>query len=166
MTSFKPGDRVTDRKRIGTVVACGITERAEHVVCVEYGSPLQPQFTHESVAKTNLRPAWQVCKDCAGFKVWSKPTPRAGATQPCPTCKGTGRINRTGPYRLASGEWSDGHDRRRRINTRSYPLPWEVWQFPADKTIWLVGNPRGLTTFPTHAEAINYATRMAQQGGK
>ena len=159
VTTFKPGDRVTDGKRIGTVVACGITERAEHVVCVEYGSPLQSQFTHESVAKTNLRPAWQRCKDCNGL---GAPTDHIFAPD-CPTCKGKGRINRTGPYRLANGEWSDGHDRSKRINTRNYPLPWEVWQFPADKTIWLVGNPRGITTFPTHAEAINYATRMAQK---
>ena len=153
MTSFKPGDRVTDGKRIGYAHgACPYLDFMTDVVFPDSGE--------QCIPTRNLRPAWQECKDCEGDGF------APNACDDCPTCKGTGRINRQGPYRLANGEWSDGHDRRRRINIRSYPLPWEVWQFPADKTIWLVGNPRRLTTFPTHAEAINYATRMAQQGDK
>ena len=163
MNSFKPGDRVTDGVIIGIVDDCPYVANRAGTVCVK------TSLGHEAYNVSELRPAWQECLDCdgAGWD-WDDASccNHHAETVNCSTCDGAGRINRTGPYRLSSGEWSDGHDRRRRINIRSYPLPWEVWQFPADKTIWLVGNPRGITTFPTHAEAINYATRMAQQGDK
>ena len=163
MTDFNPGDRVTDGKRIG-YVAQVLPMSDPYPIGVEF-----PDKSYWPFKPSQLRPAWQECLDCdgAGWD-WDDASccNHHAETVNCSTCDGAGRINRTGPYRLDNGEWSDGHDRRRRINIRSYPLPWEVWQFPADKTIWLVGNPRGLTTFPTHAEAINYATRMAQQGDK
>ena len=167
MTSFKPGDRVTDGKRIGTVVACGITERAEHVVCVEYCLPLRPQFTHESVAKTNLRPAWQECKDCEGDGF------APNACDDCPTCKGTGRINRTGPYRLANGEWSDGVNRSGRIDNydrgKASPDRWVTAKHPKmwdDAPCWYsMRGPDNSTPkyFDTHAEAIDYAHKKARE---
>ena len=54
----------------------------------------------------------QTCKDCWGDGENIK-------RGPCPTCDGTGTIHRTGPYRLQSGEWSDGVHRSVGLRSRS-----------------------------------------------
>lgn len=102
----------------------------------------------------------QTCKDCGGDGGLLK----FGGLFVCPTCDGTGVVTRTGPYRLADGTWSDGVDRRLRLVDRGAPGRWEVWQDSwGDWIVWLNtdGNIESFE-FPTHAEAIAYAARMAR----
>jgi len=111
----------------------------------------------------------QKCKDCNG-RGW----PETGGTlrgipqiSKCETCEGKGGILRTGPYRLADGTWSDGVDRHKRI---SYQTGYEcdqsrmfVWWFAyGGKWVAERAEPFFDEEFPTHAEAIAYADRMAR----
>lgn len=112
------------------------------------------------------------CKTCAG--TGKDFTQLKGGTADflgCFTCDGTGEIHRTGPYRLANGDWSDGADRSKRIAdqhrgdeciSRMY-----VWQFHSayyDKSMWAVARSEPYTDQDFHkfAEAIAYADRMAR----
>ena len=91
----------------------------------------------------------------------------AKPSERCPVCD----LDRTGPYRLADGTWSDGVDRTKRIAdqhsgdecvSRMY-----VWQFHSayyDKIMWAVARSEPYTDQDFHkfAEAIAYADRMAR----
>lgn len=108
--------------------------------------------------------AKQTCKDCGG-RGWPE-TGRFHMGLPqikkCPTCKGTGYKDRTGPYRLANGDWSDGVDRSKRIRFRYITSRYEITVASEGSAfVWqesiLFGTKR-----PTHAEAIAYADRMAR----
>ena len=166
MTSFKPGDRVTDGVIIGIVDDCPYVANRAGLVCVK------TSLGHEAYNVSELCPAWQECLDCdgAGWD-WDDASccNHHAETVNCPTCEGTGRINRTGPYRLANGEWSDEVDRTYPSSTVGYvrnnPRRYTVSWFDSGK--WSI--ERGMYEYgiyTTHAEAINYATRMAQQGDK
>ena len=110
MTSFNPGDRVTDGRYIGFVEEV----RGDYAVIKD-----PRRIMRVPIKMKYLRPAWQVCKDCdgtgSGFIAGGCCDEHASA--PCPTCKGAGRINRTGPYRLANGTWSDEVDRTLPLST-------------------------------------------------
>ena len=158
MTDFKPGDRVTDGKRIGTV------ERVSNLGSVLVSHrPLNVLFWR---SPANLRPAWQECRDCGG-------TGDDRMDFNCPTCDGAGRINRTGPYRLGSGEWSDGVDRSGRIDNynrgKASPDRWVTAKHPKmwdDAPCWYsMRGPDNSTPryFDTHAEAIDYAHKKARE---
>ena len=158
MTSFNPGDRVTDGKKILWVQYCHETD---YRLCV---SDSPDGVMHYPVQPSNLRPAWQECKDCDGDNF------APNACDDCPTCKGTGRINRTGPYRLASGAWSDGVDRRGKINFRKVSDRTEVLvlfsRSGAFSTFFVVWHQKQDHEFPTFTEAINYAHKVAREVAK
>ena len=81
MTSFKPGDRVTDGKRIGYAHgACPYLDFMTDVVFPDSGE--------QCIPTRNLRPAWQECKDCEGDGF------APNACDDCPTCKGTTELDR------------------------------------------------------------------------
>lgn len=114
----------------------------------------------------------QTCADCRGVGYqlvgFTGTMPRFGDSL-CPTCDGTGAILRTGPYRLADGTWSDGVDRRIEIHDRIPPQNrWQVYQ--CESGYWeACAESDGqqldeIDSFPTHAEAIAYADRMARGG--
>jgi len=105
----------------------------------------------------------QECKECYGEGQWVG----YGKAHFCPTCDGDGYINRTGPYRLANGSWSDGVDRSLELARRDTARNrWEVWQDAWGQ--WMAYRYDGkaadyeFAEFPTHAEAIEYADRMAR----
>lgn len=64
----------------------------------------------------------QICKDCDGdgegplFESFGYESYITN----CPTCNGAGRINRTGPYRLVDGTWSDRVDRTYMIPSHQF----------------------------------------------
>ena len=163
MTSFKPGDRV-----MYTGSASKIKGKIGYAqIVTRYGAYVD--FGNDQsgiVALSNLRPAWQVCKDCNGHGELMPDIEPEHASAPCPTCSGTGRINRTGPYKLQSGEWSDGLSRDEPMQNRKVNKGrWEVY---SDGREWvaehyssgMLGNDE---TFTTHAEAIAYAHKKARE---
>lgn len=118
----------------------------------------------------------QTCADCRGVGYqlvgFTGTMPRFGDSV-CPTCDGTGEVHRTGPYRLSSGEWSDGVDRTHAIPSHDFSkanpdrvyvhATWERqaaghW-FP-EFDVWQGGTciEDGLP----FAEAVAYADRMAR----
>lgn len=90
----------------------------------------------------------------------------------CQTCEYD--HERTGPYRLTDGTWSDGVDRTRRLSSSEFgeenPQRLGIFrpsfidgEWIARGDVWVI--VRGLKSvewFPTHAEAIAYADRMAR----
>lgn len=108
----------------------------------------------------------QTCKDCDGQGMWL--IDMGDKVDGCWTCAGTGTINRTGPYRLADGTWSDGVDRHIELADREPTLNrWEVWQ--DDYGDWVasceLSDENGIREdFPpgAFAEAIAYADRTAR----
>lgn len=119
MAKFNPGDRVIIgdgsnlHGRIATV--SDIRSPGEGLVYVQ----LSTGSWHLPVSDHELRPGFQTCKDCSGGGYREA----FGMAFVCLTCKGAGRINRTGPYKLLDGSWSDEVDRRERIlySTRHTP---------------------------------------------
>lgn len=112
----------------------------------------------------------QTCADCRGVGYqlvgFTGTMPRFGDSL-CPTCDGTGTIQRTGPYRLADCTWSDEVDRKNllrnlRFNEANPPRvsvskvgvsrTWEAYRIA----------PYLSKQFPTYTEAIAYADRMAR----
>jgi len=81
-------------------------------------------------------------------------------------------LNRTGPYRLADGTWSDGVDRSERISAyeRGIANPNRVRVVIQTSTsgdwypnaVVLKGIYPLAWDFPTHAEAIAYADKQAR----
>lgn len=113
----------------------------------------------------------QVCKDCDGTGV-ALASLRKLFPENCTTCDVTGRINRTGPYRLADGTWSDGVDRTHRINERKFgeANPQRI-RIVCQRTLIGLWKPEVMPfqgEIPiswddfTHAEAVAYADRMAR----
>lgn len=86
----------------------------------------------------------------------------------CQTCEYD--HERTGPYRLLDGTWSDGVDRSKRIWSTYFAMTnngrWHVYKGFADFFTgheWRVYSDRGFLSYhKTHAEAIAYADRMAR----
>lgn len=111
--------------------------------------------------------AKQTCKDCAGRGWIAGPLYAMEGSYKCPTCDGTGTINRTGPYRLADGTWSDGVDRHIEIHDRIPPQNrWQVcklesgyWEAYAESDGQQLDE---IDAFDTHAEAIRYADHHAR----
>jgi len=146
--------------RTGTIT--GVGKVSEHILYVQFCEG----GAHVPVGDQEMRAATQQCKDCAGeggslFNGWY--------WERCPTCDGSGTINRTGPYRLADGTWSDGVDRSVPMGDREVGLKrWEVWRYRGGTDEWGAGfdpdDEGGMNEkyFPTHAEAITYADRMAR----
>ena len=153
MTDFKPGDRVTDGKKILWVQYC---HKTDYRLCV---SDSPDGGMHYPVQPSNLRPAWQECKDCNGHGEY-----RDFTWITCPTCKGTGRKNRTGPYKLQSGEWSDGVDRKDTLLDCWRNGMMQVW-FHREIKKWRVNLPGNYDAglFPTFEEAITYAHKKARE---
>ena len=176
---FRPGDRVSTRSgRIGRVIEA---HKRYAVVEVGYKRPLP-------YAYGELRAAFQDCKDCdgRGFRVENdfydgRLGGRPLISGTCATCRGAGRINRTGPYRLASGAWSDGVNRKLRVSNvffnfsnpnrvtvsgrnylldqwRAVDLEWEVYRHEPKPTEPVI--------FDKFAEAVAHADRMARKGNK
>lgn len=177
MTELEPGDRViicdgSDLQgRIAVVSddSVKVFKPSKGIVYVKLG-----RF-HVPFSDYDLRPAFQTCKDCDGSgEVWGinfDGAHKYAAYLNCDTCDSTGRINRTGPYRLADGTWSDGVKRTARIEMRAFgdanPDRVRVLVCPTcfDKpgaTVLHRGSVE--KCFPTHAEAIAYADRMAGGG--
>ena len=80
----------------------------------------------------------------------------------CPACD----LKRTGPYRLADGAWSDGVGREYEIAAYRFgvlnPTRMSV-NFDDGEGVFAVWKGRDpVREFPTHAEAIAYADRMAR----
>lgn len=106
----------------------------------------------------------QECKDCEGLGEWAC----YGKAYFCKTCDGTGEIERTGPYRLADGIWSDGVDRVECIKLRRPPNKrWQVYQCATGYwEAYAESDGRQLDeieSFPTHAEAIAYADKLSRK---
>ena len=151
MTSFNPGDRVMytgSASKIKGKIGC-VESASRYTALVDFGNDQSG-----IVALSNLRPAWQECKDCDGH-----------ASAPCPTCEGTGRINRTGPYKLHSGEWSDDVDRNTMVSARAFTSKrWEVIKLRSVPSEWAAyrGLGNGTEFFSTFEEAIAYAHEKAK----
>ena len=161
MTRFKPGERVmyigSTGKLKGKIGYVRLVTRYHAHVYFGNGQS-------GSVALSNLRPAWQVCKDCGGNgakRISGDCDERI--TAPCPTCEGVGRINRTGPYRLANGEWSDGVNRRDTLLDCWRDGVFQVWLSREEKNWRVNGANNTDARFPTHAEAIAYAHKKARE---
>lgn len=109
----------------------------------------------------------QTCKDCGGSRFFIS---RTRGFILCKTCDGTGQVNRTGPYRLQDGTWSDGVDRRLPLSERAMNLGrWEVTRSDWEDAGWfaqfkehseMIGCHE--REFPTFAEAIAYADNLAR----
>lgn len=111
----------------------------------------------------------QECKDCEGLGEWAC----YGKAYFCKTCDGTGEIDRTGPYRLADGTWSDGVDRTRRLSSSEFgeenPQRLGIFrpsfideEWIARGDVWaIVRGIKSVEWFATHAEAIAYANKLA-----
>lgn len=85
-----------------------------------------------------------------------------GDSWTCVPCRGTGR-NRTGPYRLADGTWSEGVDRSKRINERYITSRYEVTvSSRGGAFVWQHEHHLHGKEFPNHAKAIAYADRTAR----
>jgi len=76
----------------------------------------------------------------------------------CQTCEYD--HERTGPYRLIDGTWSDGVDRTERIDVRTCSGRYEVTAGKHYSHVWHGAHPA--EEFDTWAEAIAYADRMAR----
>ena len=148
MTSFNPGDRVTDGRYIGFVEEV----RGDYAVIKD-----PRRIMRVPIKMKHLHPAWQECKDCNEYGEY-----RDFTWITCPTCKGTGRINRTGPYKLQSGKWSDEVDRKDTLLDRWRNGVGQVW-FSREEKNWVV-NVRHIAgrRFPTFEEAIAYAHKKAK----
>ena len=113
--------------------------------------------------------AKQYCKDCLGTGVIVTRGPFIDGEDWCETCDATGTIHRTGPYRLADGTWSDGVDRSERVKYLAFndanPNRWTVHRMNRKRwEAYLLNMETSFLpkSFPTHAEAIAYADRMAR----
>lgn len=106
------------------------------------------------------------CSACVTCKHWDV----SDCPNDCQTCEYD--HERTGPYRLADGTWSDGVDRTSKIKLHKFHIDnpsrsivIQTWdQLPDGGYEWVAieskyGEPE---YFPTHAEAIAYADRMAR----
>lgn len=74
---------------------------------------------------------------------------------------------RTGPYRLADGTWSDGVDRSQPLVMSGFGSANEdrmtvFWMRHGSKFGVAAGNPETFPEFESFAEAIAYADRMAR----
>ncbi|MGO2030618.1 MAG: hypothetical protein ACTH2A_06695 [Glutamicibacter ardleyensis] len=108
----------------------------------------------------------QECKDCNGKGYFDRNHLGKTPTS-CQTCEGDGYKYRTGPYRLADGEWSDGVDRVECIKLRRPPNKrWQVYQCATDYwEAYAESDGRQLDeieSFDTHTEAIAYADTQAR----
>lgn len=119
----------------------------------------------------------QICKDCQGHGVIY---PDLGyyeamhlSLSDCPTCNGCGRVERSGPYKLLDGTWSDGVDRKLRICDQSgYDCDRNrifVWRYHDRyrkmRHVWVVDRqePWVDEEFDSWEEAIEYATKKGLQ---
>lgn len=156
MTSFSPGDRVTDGRYIGFVEEV----RGDYAVIKD-----PRRIMRVPIKMKHLRPAWQECKDCGGdgeVLVGRMEFVRADLLDPCPTCKGTGRKNRTGPYKLQSGKWSDDVDRTIALLYRWRDGVGQVW-YSRERGDWVVSGANNTDArFPTFEEAVAYAHEKAK----
>lgn len=105
----------------------------------------------------------QACKDCNG-RGWVYYVMGGDCTR----CQGTGQ-NRTGPYRLADGTWSDGVDRSQPLVMSGFGSANEdrmtvFWMRHGSKFGVAAGNPETFPEFDSFAEAIAYADRVARRG--
>ena len=101
-----------------------------------------------------------LCKDCKGTGFFVKP---GAPIFYCHTCSGKGFIYRSGPYRLQDGTWSDGVDRKRRIDYRDFNGRIAVWKGSYSGR-WFAGyefpTMKGYSTFE---EAVAHADHLARK---
>lgn len=104
-----------------------------------------------------------MCLDCDGRGTGSRVRLQNGlwGYTSCPTCDSAGYVDRTGPYRLQDGTWSDGVDRCKRIDHRETSSRYEVTANDGHFLVWHESFGRE-KQFPTHAEAIAYADMLAR----
>lgn len=100
----------------------------------------------------------QECKDCEGLGEWAC----YGKAYFCKTCDGTGEIERTGPYRLADGTWSDGVNREKRIYDRDPAIGRVDVRKSRAGEVWLTTTDDEVDHFSTWHEAYDHADRMAR----
>lgn len=104
-----------------------------------------------------------LCKDCKGTGFFVKP---AAPIFYCHTCNGKGLVYRRGPYRLQDGTWSDGVDRRHRINQRPFNGRIQVWKGPRTGH-WFAGASIAgelmVEWYHTHKAAMLYADHLARK---
>lgn len=113
---FDVGDRVIYKGFIRYVT---VSSKSVYGLCI---SDSIDGTQHHPVDPRDIRKAFQTCKDCDGHGVVSDRLISRYPWHDCETCDGTGRINRTSPYRLRDGSWSDGVIRTHRINTLVFAI--------------------------------------------
>lgn len=112
----------------------------------------------------------QICKDCDGDGAIPTEDADYGLVHlTCQTCTGYGDMDRTGPYRLADGTWSDGVDRSQPLVMSGFGSANEdrmtvFWMRHGSKFGVAAGNPETFPEFDSFAEAIASADRVARRG--